>query len=136
MQSNGLAAGTARHVAGWARSLASVTLVATLLGLGLANIALRATWNEVDDGVFWVVGPSGVTAGEVAPHGPGADAGIRRGDVLLAIGLVPVERPNDVVRALHRSEAGSRLRYTVLRLNAREARELTLVPLSRGNTAL
>ena len=62
MQSNGLAAEAARQLVGWARSLASVTLVATLLGLGLANIALRATWNEVDDGAFWVVGPSGVTA--------------------------------------------------------------------------
>jgi two-component system, NtrC family, sensor kinase len=136
MQSHGLAAGAARQVLGWVRSLASVTLVATLLGLGLANVALRATWNEVDDGVLWVVGPSGVTAAEIAPHGAGAEAGIRIGDVLLAIGLEPVERPNDVVRALHRSEAGRHLRYTVLRLNAREAREVTLVPLSRGNTAL
>ena len=30
--------------------------------------------------------------------------GIRTGDVLLAIGLEPVERPNDVVRTLHRSD--------------------------------
>ena len=114
-----------------------MTLVATLLGLGLANIALRATWDEVDDGVFWVVGPSGVTAARRrAATDRAPTAGIRTGDVLLAIGLEPVERPNDVVRALHRSEPGRRLRYTVLRLNAREAREIALVPLPRGNTAL
>jgi PAS domain S-box-containing protein len=125
-----------RHLARWARSLLSVTLVATLLGLGLANIALRATWSEVDDGVLWVHGPDGVTAGDVASEGPGASAGIRAGDVLLAIGLQPVERPADVVRFLHRSSAGTELRYTILRLQSRETRELTLSPLARGNTAL
>ena len=48
------------------------------------------------------------------------------GDVLLAIGLEPVETTE---RAYARSIAatpGGRLRYTVLRLNAREAREITL----------
>ena len=52
---------------GWARTFVSLTFVATLLGLGLANIALRATWHEVEDGVLWVTGPQGVTAAEVAP---------------------------------------------------------------------
>ncbi len=32
---------------GVARTFVSLTFVATLLGLGLANIALRATWHEV-----------------------------------------------------------------------------------------
>ncbi len=136
MQSNASGSRPIRQIAGWARSLLSVTLVATLLGLGLANIALRATWSEVEDGIFWVVGPGGVTAAEVAPQGPGAAAGVRPGDVLLAIGLEPIERPGDVIRALHRSEAGTRLRYTIVRVDARQTRELALVPFSRGNTAL
>jgi two-component system NtrC family sensor kinase len=136
MQSNASGSGPIRQIAGWARSLLSVTLVATLLGLGLANIALRATWSEVEDGIFWVVGPGGVTAAEVASQGPGAAAGIHPGDVLLAIGLEPIERPGDVIRALHRSDAGTRLRYTILRVDARQTRELALVPFSRGNTAL
>ena len=45
-----------------ARAFVSWTFVATLLGLGLANIALRATWHEVEDGVLWVSGAQGVTA--------------------------------------------------------------------------
>ena len=74
---------------GWARTFVSLTFVATLLGLGLANIALRATWHEVEDGVLWVTGPQGVTAAEVAPGSAAAQAGVRPGDVLLAIGDRP-----------------------------------------------
>ncbi len=74
---------------GWARTFVSLTFVATLLGLGLANIALRATWHEVEDGVLWVTGPQGVTAAEVAPDSAAAQAGVRPGDVLLAIGDRP-----------------------------------------------
>ncbi len=123
-------------MAGWVRSLASLTLVATLLGLGLANIAMRATWNSVEDGVLWVVGPDGVTAAEVAPEGPGRDADVRVGDVLLAIDAQPIDRPADVTATLHASRSGARLSYTLLRLSARDTRQVTLAPLSRGNTAL
>src|SRR5262245_55422900 len=136
MREIGTTAGPLRQVAGWMRSLLSVTLVATLLGLGLANIALRATWNQVEDGVLWVTGPLGVTAADVAADGPGAAAGIRAGDVLLAIGSTPVDHPADVIKALRPGESGTRLRYTVLRLQTRETRDITLAPLSRGNTAL
>ena len=121
---------------GWARSLASLTLVATLLGLGLANIAMRATWNEVEDGVLWVLGPDGVTAAAVASEGPGHDSDVRPGDVLLAIDAQPIDRPADVTATLHASQGGARLRYTLLRLSARDTRQVTLAPLSRGNTAL
>jgi PAS domain S-box-containing protein len=125
-----------RQAAGWIRSLASATLVATLLGLGLANIALRATWNEVEDGILWVAGPNGVSAAEVAPGGPGDDAGVRSGDILLAIESRPVEKPADIVSILHTSQNGERLAYTILRLQSRETRAITLAPLSRGNTPL
>ena len=60
---------------GWARTFVSLTFVATLLGLGLANIALRATWHEVEDGVLWVTGPQGVTAAEMAPGSAGGAGG-------------------------------------------------------------
>ncbi|HEX2309302.1 MAG TPA: hypothetical protein VHH91_01175, partial [Vicinamibacterales bacterium] len=55
--------GETAHVRGWAawgRLVLALTFVVTLLGLGAANIALRASWNEVEDGVLWVVGPQGV----------------------------------------------------------------------------
>ena len=114
---------------GWARTFVSLTFVATLLGLGLANIALRATWHEVEDGVLWVTGPQGVTAAEVAPGSAAAQAGVRPGDVLLAIGDRPVEQPSEVLAFVHAQSAGTRLRYTVLRLQSPEVVSLALAPL-------
>ena len=121
---------------GWARTFVSLTFVATLLGLGLANIALRATWHEVEDGVLWVTGPQGVTAAEVAPGSAAAQAGVRAGDVLLAIGDRPVEQPSEVLAFVHAQSAGTRLRYTVLRLQSTEVVSLALAPLPQGTTAL
>jgi PAS domain S-box-containing protein len=121
---------------GWARTFVSLTFVATLLGLGLANIALRATWHEVEDGVLWVSRPDGVAAAEVAAGSAAAAAGIKPGDVLLAIGDRPIERPADVLSFTHAQPAGTRLRYTLLRLDSTEVVSLTLAPLHRGTTPL
>jgi two-component system NtrC family sensor kinase len=121
---------------GWARTFVSLTFVATLLGLGLANVALRATWHEVEDGVLWVGRSEGVTAAEVAPGSPAAAAGIRPGDVLLAIGDRPIQKPAEVLSFTHAQPSGTRLRYTILRLDSTEVVGLTLAPLHRGTTAL
>src|SRR5262245_28893104 len=136
MQSNSATASAWSQAAGWVRSLLSLTFVATLLGLGLSNVALRATWNEVEDGILWVTGPEGVTAADVAPDSPAIESGILPGDVLLAIDGRPIQRPKDVVTTLHAGQNGTRLNYTVLRLGAREVRQITLAPLYRGNTPL
>ena len=118
------------------RTLVSLTFIATLLGLGLANIALRATWNEVEDGVLWVGRPDGVTAAEIAPDSPAEAAGLRPGDVLLAVGNHPVQTRDDVLAHIHQQPAGTRVHYTVLRLQSREVVGVTLAPLARGTTAL
>jgi two-component system, NtrC family, sensor kinase len=118
------------------RVVSSLTVVATLLALGAANIALRATWREVEDGVLWVTGPSGVTAAEVAKGSAGALAGIRPGDVLLAIDRTPIDRPADVLQILHEGDTSTRLGYSVLRSGATEVRPVTLAPIPQGNTAL
>jgi len=121
---------------GWARALLSLTFVSTILGLGLANVALRATWQEVEDGVLWVPGAAGVTAAELAPDGPGARAGLQPGDVLLAVGERPVLEPSEVVTLLHQASEGTRLRYFILRHDTRQLAEVVLAPMPRGNTAL
>ncbi|MBI2834694.1 MAG: PAS domain-containing protein [Acidobacteria bacterium] len=120
----------------WWRPAAWVAIVATLFCFGTANVALRATWHEVEDGVLWVSRPQGVVAAEIA-SGTAADAsGLREGDVLLAIDGRPVESPGDVVEALHGGHEGSRLNYTVLRFGNREVRQLSLQPIPQGNRAL
>lgn len=116
----------------------SVTLavVACLLALAAANIWLRASWHEVEDGVLWVGRSEGVVAAEVASASPGQRAGIRPGDLLLAVNGRPVAGPEDVVELLHGSRRGDELRYTLLRGGARQLRDVTVEPVPQGNRAL
>ena len=50
----------------WGRSALATAVALVLVGLGIANIATRARWNEVEDGVHWDARPEGVSAIEVA----------------------------------------------------------------------
>ena len=72
-------------LSGWTalgRSVLGVAVLVTLVPLGLANLYVRATWVQLEDGVLWSSRPEGiVVAGEVIPSGPAARAGVRRGDV-------------------------------------------------------
>jgi two-component system NtrC family sensor kinase len=118
---------------GW---FAALAVVLVLLGLGLTNIYIRATWHEVEDGVLWVSRPNGVTAIELADRAPAAKAGVRLGDLLLAIDGRPVDSPADVVTFEHRSDAGTPLTYTLLRLGSREVVQVRLAPIPQGNSFL
>jgi two-component system, NtrC family, sensor kinase len=118
----------------WGRSAFALMVVTVLLALGVANIALRARWHEVEDGVLWGARAEGLTALEVASGSAGAASGVQRGDLLVAINGSPVQLPADVVEFQHRSREGTRLAYTLLRLGTREALEVTLVPVPQGSS--
>jgi len=118
----------------WGRSALAVTVVVVLVALALANVALYSRWHEVEDGVLWNGRPEGVTAGEVLPGSPAAAAGIERGDVLLAVNGSPVQTPADVVEYQHRSHAGTRLVYTMLRLGTQQGLQVALAPAPRGGS--
>src|SRR5512140_3707117 len=80
--------------------------VGTLLVLGAANIALRATWHQVEDGVLWADSrDAGVVAKDIAPRTPAAGV-IRRGDILQAIDGQPIDRKADIDRLLALSREG------------------------------
>jgi two-component system, NtrC family, sensor kinase len=119
----------------WGRTALPIGVALVLFTLGLANIVLRATSVEVEDGVLWVE-RSGVVAAEVAAGTPAARAGLQQGDVLLAIDGRPVEFRSDVLTHLRGAGAGARTDYTVLRLGSREVLELSLAPIPRGAGAL
>src|SRR5262245_33515829 len=95
----------------WGRSAFAVAVVVVLVTLGIANVAMYSRWHEVEDGVLWGARPEGVVALDVLAHSPAAQAGVERGDVLLAVNGSPVESPADAVEYQHRSRAGTRLRY-------------------------
>src|SRR5687767_11724917 len=84
---------------------AVVVFVALVLAsLGIYNIVLKATWTMMDDGVLWKDAAQGVVAERVAARHPGAFAGIREGDVLLALGgeeVLDAAQVDARIRAAH-----------------------------------
>ncbi len=119
----------------WSR-LAILLVTVMLLSLGVANIVIRATWQEAEDGVLWLLRSQGVVAAEIASGSPAEAVGLTEGDVLLAIDGQPVQTVSDVVDALHAQEPGSALQYTLLRLGTRDVIAVQLAPIPNGTAAL
>ena len=126
---------TRREAMTWVRPALPLVVV-SLLCLGAANIVSRATWHEVEDGVFWVLRGQGVTAAEVATGSPAARAGVKPGDLLLAIDQQPMQDPADVIARLHASRLGDRLHYRLLRLGSRDVVDLPVAAVPNGAGAL
>ena len=79
------------------RSLKVALALATagiLLTLGAHNIALKASFRLLDDGVFWEGRQGRVIAKRLDPGGPAAKAGLRKGDLLVAVGDTAVNEAN------------------------------------------
>jgi two-component system, NtrC family, sensor kinase len=125
-----------RTLTPWRGPALPVVVVAALLCLGIANISARATSHAVEDGVLWKTQPEGVIAAEVAPGTGASAAGIRRGDVVIAIDGRPVQQLADIESVLRDAEAGQSARYTILRLGSREVVELRIAPIPSGPRVL
>ena len=109
-----------------------VVVVSVAVCLGAANIASRAAFREVEDGVLWSSRAEGVVAADIADSTPAAAVGIQRGDLLIAINDSPIEDPADVVEMLHAAGRGETLRYTVLRLGSRDVIDVRVAPIPGG----
>ena len=116
----------------WRRTALPVAVTLGLLALGLANVVFRATSSEVEDGVLWVEREVGVVAAEIAERSAADRAGVRPGDILLAIDNQPIDGRADVLEMQHRGEPGERHNYTLLRLGSREIAHVTLAPMPNG----
>ncbi len=122
------------------RLTAQLAVILALLCLAVANIYVRATWSELEDGVLWNRTPEGViVATEVAKGSPGARAGLREGDVLEAIDGRPIETVDDVTARLHAAPSGKALNYTVVRrtsLLSPDILQIELAPIPSGPRGL
>ncbi len=118
----------------WGRSAFTVAVAAVLIALGVANIATYSRWHEYEDGVQWGARAEGVTAIEVSDGSAGSVAGIKIGDVLLAVNGSPVQTPADVVEHQHRSHQGTKLDYALVRFGTSEALQISLTPSPRGSS--
>jgi PAS domain S-box-containing protein len=111
-------------------------IVAGLLCLAALNMMQRASWTELEDGVLWKSSGGEVAAAEIAKGTAGERAGLLRGDILLQIGDREIQRVEDVVDVLHTSPAGSRLRYVVMREQARQQAIIEVAPVPSSPLAL
>ncbi|OFW20737.1 MAG: hypothetical protein A3G21_22550 [Acidobacteria bacterium RIFCSPLOWO2_12_FULL_66_21] len=118
------------------RLVLELAIVVAVVSLASANIYVRATWTEMEDGVLWGVEGGEVVAREVAPGTPAARAGVAPGDVLLQIDRQEIRMPDDVVEALHASSGGQTLTYNVLRMKSAEVFALAVAPIPSGAHAL
>jgi PAS domain S-box-containing protein len=102
------------------------TVAALLAVVGIYNIVLKATWSFNDDGVFWKAGASGPEAALLDPDGPGARAGIRVGDVLIAVDSAEVQEPRQVESLLAAKRPHEATTYTLLRESEKRSLEVSL----------
>jgi membrane-associated protease RseP (regulator of RpoE activity) len=116
----------------WSSTTVPVVVATVLLLLGLVNIVQRATQDDVEDGVLWVQRSMGVVAAEVDPGSPAGRAGVRPGDVLLAIDGQSIEAREDVHALQQAARRGARHVYTLLVLGDRRVAQVTLQPIPRG----
>ncbi len=119
-----------------ARLTAQLAVVALLLCLAVANMYVRSTWSEPEDGVLWAGSPDGVVAQEIAPDSPGARAGVLPGDILAEVDRTPVDSPSDVVALLHRAASGDTVTYTLIRTRTQQSLRLALAPIPSGARGL
>jgi two-component system NtrC family sensor kinase len=121
-----------RPLSGWG----IFALVGVLLCFGALNIAVRATWHTLEDGVLWEARPEGVIASDVAARSTAMLAGIRPGDLLIAVNGNPVEAPEAIASALRSARPGDRLTYTILRLGRHQMLTVQVAPAPGGNATL
>jgi two-component system NtrC family sensor kinase len=116
----------------WRQTALPVAVTLGLLALGLANVVSRATSSEVEDGVLWVERAVGVVAAEIAAPSAASRAGVRTGDILIAIDNQPIEGRADVLALQHASRPGDRHTYTLVRLGSSELANVSLAPMPSG----
>jgi PAS domain S-box-containing protein len=121
-----------RPLAGWG----VFALVGVLLCFGALNIAVRVTSQQLEDGVLWQEQPEGVTAIDVAIRGGAMLAGIRPGDVLVAVDGSPIDSVAAVENVLDGAIQSDPLSYTVLRLGEQRMLNVEVAPLPGGNPTL
>ena len=99
------------------RALAILLAAATLAACVFAglNFAAEADYNVPTDGIFWTEVAGGLCARQVPPDSAGSRAGIRAGDVILAVDEVPTPRLSPFIRQLFHDGSFSKATYSIVR---------------------
>jgi two-component system NtrC family sensor kinase len=115
-------------------SLGAVVLaLATLAAVIYAwiNFRQRETYEIPDDGVAWLDTSHGAQAWKLAANSPGARAGVRPGDLLVAINGVRVDTQVQVTKRLWRAGLWTQVRYKLVRNGEEFETPLVTAPAER-----
>jgi two-component system, NtrC family, sensor kinase len=99
-------------------SLGAVVLaLATLAAMIFAwlNFVQRSEFEAPEDGVAWLDTTQGVQAWQIAPNSPAMRAGVRAGDLLVAINGAPINNSVQVTKRLWRAGLWTQVRYKLVR---------------------
>jgi len=106
--------------------LALLTVAAVIFGV--LNFQQRLLFDVPDDGVAWLDSPHGVQALYITPSSPAEHAGLKTGDLLLAINGTPIRRAVDVSPRLWAGGVWSQVHYQLERGGSRFETPMVLVP--------
>lgn len=90
--------------------------------------------NEQLGDYFGVKDGEGALINSVNEEGPAADAGLKAGDVIVAIDGEDIESSGDVHRALADTEPGQELKLTIVRKGSRSEKTIKLGEMPEGNS--
>ncbi len=99
------------------RALAIALAIATLAVCLLAgfNFSQESSFDEPTDGIRWIEAGGGLRAERVPADTPGERAGVRAGDILVAVNEHPTTRLGDLIREIYRTGIWSHSTYSILR---------------------
>ena len=117
-----------------ARFVAVVLFLLTVAAVVFAAINYRkeSATSVPDDGVWWVEQDGRLVADRVDPNGPGAKAGIKAGDQLLAVNEQDVKNTPGLVRQLYHTGVWSKATYTLQRHSVTLDSNVILAPFDRS----
>jgi len=114
--------------------------IAVLLSLLTVAAVVFAAFNFVkerdsavpDDGVWWIERSGHLIADRVDPHGPGAKAGVKAGDELVAVNGQDIKSTPGLERELYRTGVWSKAMYSLIRRSVPLDSSVILVPADRS----
>ncbi len=107
-------------------------LTAAAITLAWINFQKEQSFQIPNDGISWVERGGKLLADRVEPEGPGARAGVKNGDQLVAVDKTGVARVSELARQQYRDGVYSRATYSLVRNSIPVDTQIVLVPADRS----
>ena len=110
--------------------LAVVTVAAVVFAW--INFQKELQYETPYDGIWWVERAGQVEAERIDPSGPGQKAGIKRGDILVALNGNEINNTASLIRQLYRTGIWSKATYSLVRSGVPVEAPLILAPADKS----